>query len=86
MTKLANEKLRPTEDDLTTRMQVVSLLIVLGLLLLTSYGNAGLMYMCSLGAVFALAIWFVVDRRMWLAFLSSVTFAVGVLFFAKSLF
>ncbi len=68
------------------RLQIVSLLFVMGLLLLTSIGNAGLMFLVSVGAIFALSIWFLVDRKIWLAFVSSASFVASVLLLARSLF
>ena len=77
---------RPIENEFKSRMQVASLISALALLLLTSYGNAGVMFLVSLGAILAMAVWFLADRKMWLAIVSAVAFVAGVLCFSKVCF
>ena len=72
--------------DPKTRMQTFSMVVVMALLILTSYGNAGLMFWLSLATMMLLSIWFLADRKIWLAVISSITFIACAFAVAKSLF
>ena len=86
MNKTSQEEFLLIESEFKTKLQVFSLLTVLGLLLLTSYGNAGVMFFTSLGAIVVLTAWYLAVRKLWLALLSITTFGFAAFFFARSLF
>ena len=75
-----------TSNNHQTKIQVLSLCAAIGLLLLTSYGNAGVMFWLSLSALFFLSVWFVLAQNSWLALISTITFLFGFFAFAKSLY
>ena len=67
-------------------MEAFSLIAVIGLLLLTAYGDAVVMFFVSLAALLLLFVWFLASRKTWLAVISGLTFLVCALFGAKPLF
>lgn len=80
------EPLRIQTNDTRTTIQIISLAIVIGLLILTAVGSAELMFSASLIAILVLFVWFLAERKVWLATISGLAFLATVLLTAKSLF
>ena len=72
--------------ELKTAFQTTTLFVVLGLLVLAAYASIELVFLASLIATFLLFIWFLVERKTWLAVVSGLAFFVTVVTTSLPLF
>ena len=72
--------------ELKTAFQTTTLFVVLGLLVLAAYASIELVFLASLIATFLLFIWFLVERKTWLAVVSGLAFVVTVVTTSLPLF
>lgn len=75
-----------TVNDTKTFLQTLAVVLLLSLLALTSAGTIGPMLPATLVAMFLMFIWFLADRKAWLASITAIVFVVTVLLTAKALF
>lgn len=75
-------KLKSTHET----FEAVALIVVAVLLILTSLGNAMVLFWASIVAMFGLFVWFLSNRKVWLATVSGLTFAITVVATASKLF
>lgn len=75
-----------SQNAFKTYSQMISFIVVAGLLILTAYGNAEFMFWTSTAAMFLLFVWCLSDRKVWLSVVSGVAFVTTAFLAAKSLF
>ena len=75
-----------TVNEHGTWLQTLLLIAVTGLIVVTALTHAELLFWVALSANVVLMIWFLFDRKIWLACISAIAFFVTVLLTAKTLF
>lgn len=68
------------------QLQMASVFVVAGLLILTAWGNAIALFWAAAVGLLVLSVWCLLDRKAWLATISAIVFTVTAFCFANSVF